>query len=114
VVEVDGYGHLPGHRIDVVMRDAGMRVRPQEKRIEIVVANRIAETYGFGENGITNEEGIYGHWGYINHLAEMREAIEEGGPILSDGANGRANVAVAYGILEQNGAPLPRPCDHDA
>jgi len=105
VVEVDGYGHLPGHWIEVVMRDAAMRVLPREKRIEIVMADRIAETYGFGENGTKNEHGIYGHWGYINHIAEMREAIEEGGPILSDGANGRANVAIAYGILEQNGAP---------
>ena len=86
-----------------------MRVRPQEKRIEIVISNRIAETYGFGENGTKNEQGIYGHWGYVNHIAEMRDAIEEGGPILSDGANGRANVAMAHGILEANGAPLAKP-----
>jgi hypothetical protein len=91
------------------MTDGLLRVRPSEKRIEVILANRVAEVYGFGENGLTTAKGIYGFGGYINHIVEMRDAIERGGPITSDGANGRENVRIARLILERSGMPLARP-----
>jgi len=109
VVHVDGNGVSVEDAIDVFMTDGLLRVRPSEKRIEVVLANRIAEVYGFGENGLTNAKGIYGFGGYINHILEMRDALERGGPITSDGANGRENVRIARLILERSGLPLARP-----
>jgi len=107
MVRVDGYGHYPDTTVDVTMEEAVMLVRPLAKRIEVRIRNRVAEVFGFGENGVTNDKGIYGHCGYINHLTEMQAVIEKNAPLTSDGENGRANVAIARQILEMCGAPLP-------
>jgi predicted dehydrogenase len=109
LVHVDGNGVSLEDAIDIFLTDGLLRVRPTEKRIEVVIANRVAEVFGFGENGTTNAKGIYGFGGYVNHVIEMRDAIEKGGPITSDGANGRENVRIARALLERAGLPLAKP-----
>lgn len=109
LVQVDGNGVSLEDTIDVYLTDGLLRLRPTEKRLEVILANRIAEVHGFGENGLTNAKGIYGFGGYINHIVEMRDAIEKGAPITSDGANGRENVRIARVLLERAGLPLAKP-----
>ena len=109
VIHVNGLGVTTEDYFDVFLTGGALRLRPTEKRIEVILGGRVAEVYGFGENGLTNAKGIYGFGGYINHIVEMRDAIEKNGPISSDGANGRENVRIARTILERNGVKMPAP-----
>lgn len=106
---VNGYGQQPSDKTEVYLTQGVLRINATEKRIDAVINGRVAECYGFGENGLTNAQGIYGHLGYIRHIEEMRDAVEKGGPISSDGANGRENVRIARGILESCGVKMPGP-----
>ena len=109
VTHVDGYGHQPGYWADVVLEQAALEIRPNKKRLDILQNGHNLRTVGFGRYGQANEQGVWGMIGYINHFIEMKAAVEQGGPITSDGPNGRANVVIARGILEQNGAPVTGP-----
>jgi len=98
---VDGYGHKPGYEIDVHFQNAAMLIRPQDKRIEIRIKGRVAEVYGFGENGQTSATGIYGHTGYVNHLIEIAQVLQGKAALTSDGRNGKANVVIAQQLIGQ-------------
>jgi len=104
-VHVDGMGHKPGHEVDVLMEHAAMIIRPSDKRIEIRIKGRVAEVYGFGENGLTTPAGIYGHCGYIGHLTEMRDVLAGQADLTSDGISGAVNVMIAQQLLAENPQP---------
>lgn len=105
-VHVNGYGVSSDEVYDAYCAKGVVRTRPREKRVDLILGGRVAECYGFGENGMV-KNGIYGFGGYVNHIIEMKAAIESGGPISSDGANGRENVRIAREIMEASGARLP-------
>ena len=108
-VHVDGYGDRLGRWAEVILERASLVVADEKRRIDVLVEGRPARVIGLGPGGRQNAEGLWAAEGYVNHFIEMRAAVEEGGPITSDGHNGKANVLIARGILEQCGAPVMGP-----
>ena len=108
-VHVDGYGDRLGRWAEVILERASLVILDEQRRVDVLVEGRPARVIGLDPGGRQNADGLWGNQGYINHFVEMRAAVEDGGPITSDGRNGKANVLIARGILEQCGAPVMGP-----
>jgi len=106
-VEVQGYGHRRLRRAEVMMEKATLIPQYDELRVDLYWENGIRKVVGLPDMQ-TRKDGVRAHDGYCQHMIEMRDALEKGGPITSDGHNGLRNVVLANEILRQNGVTVCR------
>jgi predicted dehydrogenase len=105
-VYVDGYGHSRRFEGVVALEQGALVLDFDGKRIEVWKKGRLWETLGVGPGAVERGEFV-AHVGYLRHVEEMRDAIEKGGPIASDGYNGMKNVEIAQSILAAAANPRP-------
>jgi len=97
---IDGYGHSKRMQATVALDGAVLVLDYNNKRIEVWKKGGIAQTIGVG-TGKVHKGDFVAYEGYLRHVEEMRDAIEKGGPITSDGCNGMKNVEIAQRILAE-------------
>lgn len=98
-VHVDGYGQMKKSSATVALEQAMLVIDIGTYNIEIWRNGKLFETVETGSKGVKAGDFTANN-GYLRHVEEMREAIEKGAPILSDGYNGMRNVRIARDILD--------------
>jgi predicted dehydrogenase len=104
-VYVDGYGEYKFWGGLITCEKGVLLIDVDGKRLEIRRHGSPSESIGVGRGWVQRPDGRKTHSGYLAHVEEMRDAIEKGGPLKSDGLNGMKNVEIAEGILRAAGAP---------
>jgi len=107
-INVDGLGHRNEMRTEVILEGGTVALRRDVPNVvEVYRQNGLWEVLSVGPRAV-EKNGIRVHDGYLLHMEEMRDAIEKGGPIVSDGYNGMRNVELCVQILEANGVEIAR------
>ena len=104
-VQVNGYGQRNERRAEVMLSEGAILIDYAGLRLDIYKDSGLQEVLPTGRKGV-EKNGVKANDGFLRQMEEMREAVENDGPISSDGYNGMKNVEIAVTILEANGVEI--------